>query len=287
MYQAFAIRVAGVALLTSPGASIDQLFFANSTGALQFVAEFWRNGGGDYQSNYLDTDFAARGIRPDKSSDLPQFKTFPFYDDASRIRDSQRTFFTTFINTYYPSEDDVNQDTEVQGWFTEASGEAKVFDFPATPSKETLIELLTHSAFLCGVAHHALNTGNVFAAVTTLPFHPDALYQPLPTEKGVKDLVPFLPPLSQATKQLALGARFNCPGIETTERSLSYAFSSPSLLGRLKSEITEAADTFRKEMNEISDDIRTRKFDEHGLSLGMPFLFYDLDPRTIPFYLAI
>ena len=287
MVQAFAVRPSGEQLLMKPGGAVDQLFFINSTGSAQFIGEFWRNGGGNYQSNYLDTDFSSRGIRPDPSSKLPQFKSFPFYDDASRIRDSQRAFFTTFIDAYYASAEDVINDSEVAAWFVEATGAAKVFDFPSTPSKETLVEILTHFAFLCGVAHHALNTGNSVAALVTLPFHPLALYAPLPTEKGVTDLLPFLPPVESALGQIDLVARFNYPGLEATKRTLSYAYSDATLLLKLKSEISVAADKFHTEMNEISADIRARKFDEKGLSLGMPFLFYDLDPRTNPFYLAI
>jgi len=287
MVQAFAVRPSGEQLLMKPGAAVDQLFFINSTGTSQFIAEIWRNGGGNYQSNYLDTDFSSRGIRPEPSSKLPQFKSFPFYDDASKIRNSQQAFFTTFIDTYYATADDVTKDSEVTAWFAEATGAAKVFDFPSTPSKEALVEILTHFAFLCGVAHHALNTGNSVAALATLPFHPFALYAPLPTEKGVKDILPFLPPVENALSQIDLVARFNYPGLEARKLTLAFAYSDPALLLKLKSEIAAAAENFHAEMNAISADIRARKFDEKGLSLGMPFLFYDLDPRTNPFYLAI
>jgi len=287
MVQAFAVRPSGAQLLTNPGAMADQLFYVNSTGTAQFIAEFWRNGGGNYQSNYLDDDFSSRGIRPDPSSGLPQFKSFPFYDDASKIRDSQRAFFTTFIDAYYPSADDVTKDSEVAAWFIEATEAAKVFDFPSVPSKTSLVEILTHFAFLCGVSHHALNTGNSVAAIATLPFHPFALYAPLPTEKGVLDLVPFLPPVEKALTQIDLVARFNYPGLEARQRTLAFAFSDPTLLLKLKTEVSVAATKFHTEMNDISANIRARKFDEKGLSLGMPFIFYDLDPRTNPFYLAI
>ncbi|KAH8600906.1 lipoxygenase [Bisporella sp. PMI_857] len=287
MYQAFAIRVAGTDLLTKPGGSIDLYFYLNSTGAAQFVAEFWRNGGGNYESNYLATDFAARGILPDASSHLPQFKNFPFYEDASKIRESQHDFFTTFVDSYYPAASDVEADTEVQAWFAEANGPAQVLDFPTTASKPVLVEVLTHFAFLCGVAHHALNTNNAFAALGTLPFHPFALYQSLPTEKGLTDLLPFLPPLEQALGQMDLTARFNCQDLDLTNRTLIWAFSDPALLGTLKPEVGVAAAKFKEEMEAFSKVVRGRGFGENGLSEGLPFVYFDLDPGTVPFYLAI
>jgi hypothetical protein len=105
---------------------------------------------------------------------------------------------TSFVNSYYPTSSSIAQDNELQAWFAEANGPAEVIDFPNAPSKATLIAVLIHFAFLTGVAHHTLNTGDPIASLATLPFHPVALFQPIPTAKGVTNIVLFLPSASAA-----------------------------------------------------------------------------------------
>lgn len=115
----------------------------------------------------------------------------------------QKPSMTTFIETYYATDSTVASDTELQSWFAEAQGAAGVLDFPCSPNecgKRDLMEILTHFAYLTGVAyvhtyilfslpthhmytaslteitrHHALNTGDPVVSLGTLPFHPMAL----------------------------------------------------------------------------------------------------------------
>ena len=282
MYQAYGVRLAGSQILTNPGGNIDKIFYTNSTGALAFVGEFWRNGGGAYRANYLNTDLTTRGLLADSS--LPQFKSFPFHDDASTILASQTAFFTAFVKAYYPTTAEIENDNELAAWLTEAS--SLVEDFPTTVTAEQLVDVLAHFAYLTGVAHHALNTGNSVSTLGTLPFHPLALYAPIPTAKNISSILPFLPVAEQALLQIDVLARFNMPGLKE-EFTLVGAFSDEKLLSVLKPEVAVAAGVFKEEMGAFSREIKGRCFGEDGLSLGMPFLFPDLDPGTVPFYFAI
>lgn len=193
-------------------------------------------------------------------------------------------------------------DPELATWFIEASTLASAIDFPCAPKdgkpvlcdRATLIEVLTHMAYLCGVQHHALNTGDPVYSSGTLPFHPTALYSPLPTTKNISSstLLSLLPPVSESLFQIYLLAVFNRPHYEAQNKTLVHQFSDEAFLekfggGGRGEEVGKAAAVFKGKMEGISEGVRGRVFDEGGLSQGMPFVYRSLDPGTIPFYLAV
>ncbi|KAH7346897.1 putative arachidonate 5-lipoxygenase [Rhexocercosporidium sp. MPI-PUGE-AT-0058] len=294
MFQAYAVRPVGNAVLFSDGGYLDRAFFVNHVGAAQFVADFYPTVGA-FQANYLATDLAARGLI--NSTSGPELKHFPFYDDAKVIRDEIFEFMTIFVNTYYPTEALVSTDPELAAWFVEASTVAQAIDFPCAPKdgtptlcdRATLIELLTHMAYLTGVQHHALNTGDPVYSSGTLPFHPTSLYAPLPTTKNItsSQLLSLMPPPSDAIFQIYLLAVFNRPQFEAQNKTLVHAFSDSTFLSKLNRRIGGAAAVFKGKMEGISRAIRARSFDAEGLSQGMPFVYRSLDPGTIPFFLAV
>ncbi|RYP50556.1 hypothetical protein DL768_003952 [Monosporascus sp. mg162] len=284
MLQGYSSRVVGEELCFNPGGHWDQLFYVNNIGCRDYVTNNWPTRGA-YQGGYLKNDFQARGL-VDENSEF-NFKFFPFYQDALKIQEIYREFFVAFVDSYYASDDDVAADSELQNWFAEAPA-AKVVDFPTGPvTKETLTDVLTHFGFIVSVVHHGLNGGDPVGSKATLPFHLNAMYAPLPTEKGVTDLLPFLPPAEQAVHYIAFIATFNRPFYRTSGRTLEYAFWDESLLERFNKETRAAAADFRARMNGLSREIRTRDFDEKGLSLGMPFIYRTLDPGYIPYFSAV
>jgi len=284
MLQAYSSRPVGEELCFNPGGHWDQLFFINNVGCRQFVNDTWPVQGG-YQGSYLYTDLQARGLI-DESGNYP-FKSFPFYEDASVILDSFNSFFTDFVNSYYPTEDELDGDYEVQNWFNEVSEGAKVYDFPPFCTKQVLIDVLTHFAHIVSVVHHSLNGGDPVGSKATLPFHLNALYAPVPTEKGVTDLLPFLPPAPDAVHYIGFLATFNRPFYRTTERTLEYAFNNATLLATLNEDTNNAASTFWDQMTKMSAEVRSRGFDGDGLSNGMPFVYRTLDPGYIPFFSCV
>ncbi|KAI1136421.1 Lipoxygenase [Hypoxylon sp. FL0543] len=287
MKEAYSSRIVGEQLCFNPGGHWDQLFYVNNAGCRLYVTDNWKTHGA-YQSGYLLNDFRARGLIDE--NDKFKFKYFPFFEDAYRIRNTFHNFFTSFIDSYYASDAVVNADTEVKNWFAEATNAAHVSDFPASNSsltKSTLVDVLTHFAFIVSVVHHGLNGGDPVGSKATLPFHLNALYAPLPTEKGVTDLLPFLPPPDEAVHYIGFLATFNRPFYRTSERTLEYAFSDEALLKRLNEETRESAATFMEGMKELSEEIQARKFGKDGLSQGMPFVYRTLDPGYIPFFSAV
>ncbi|EKD17740.1 uncharacterized protein L3040_008074 [Drepanopeziza brunnea f. sp. 'multigermtubi'] len=295
LYQAYAARPVGDSIeLFADGGAFDQAFHMTARGAKEFVAE-WYPVAGRLKSNYLDPDLASRGLI--ECSDGPALKHFPFYEDVKPIHAGIKKFITSFVDTYYSSDAIIAEDTELAAWVTEARTNAQVLDFPCavqaygtvppTCTKAHIIDLLTHIAYLVGVQHQALNTGAGFQSTGTLPLHPVALNAPLPTAKNVTDVLPWLLPPAAAVFQLNLLALFNRPTYESLNKTLVWQFSDDTFLSNFPSTISEAAQTFKETMEEVSRGIRAKTFDSEGLSQGMPFVYRNLDPGTVPFYLAI
>jgi hypothetical protein len=251
-----------------------------------YVTETWPTTG-RFQAGYLETDLKARGLL-DRQNKY-RFKSFPFFDDASVIKESYHTFFQSFVDSYYASDAVLAADNEIQAWFVEATKNAKVYDFPGGKActKDTLVDTLTHFGFIVSVVHHALNGGDPIGSKATLPFHLPALYAPVPTTKNVTDLLPFLPPPANAVQYIGFIGSFNRPFYSSEKLTLGYAFSNGTMLERLNSKTNAAASTFLSGMQKLSTQIRSRVFDKNGLSTGMPFVYRTLDPMYIPFFCAV
>ncbi|KAH8096629.1 lipoxygenase [Cristinia sonorae] len=284
MVQGYSARIVGEWLCFNPDGHWDQLMYINNIGCRDYVTDTWPTLG-RYQANYLHPQFEARGLI-DKHGKHP-FKSFPFWDDATEIHAGYKAFFKTFVNSYYPSEADLAADHEIKNWFIEATKNAKVFDFPKTVNKDTLIEVLTHFGFLVSVGHHALNGGDPVGSKATLPFHATALFAPVPETKGVTDLLPFLPSAKQAVHYIAFIASFNRQFYQNDNRTMINAYVDDPLLARLNGPTKKAAQTFFKSMKGLSNKIRARTFDKKGLSNGVPFVYRALDPDFIPFICAV
>jgi hypothetical protein len=287
MYEAYAIRPVGETVLFNPGGYFERTFAITNQGVRQFATEFYPKVAGLFEANYFRRDLVSRGVL--NCTYGPALKSVPFFEDASVIHSSIRGFMTSFIDAYYASDKVIALDNELQSWVREATEKAFVIDFPASPlvHKSTLVDILTHIAFLTGVSHSVLNSGEPVTTSGILPLHPAALYAPVPTRKGVKDIMPFLPKAAEAVEHIALLARFNRPQLVGGNGTLTYMFSSKELLERGCEEVDEAVQKFREEMEAFSREIQNRTFGADGLSQGMPFLWKGLDPGQIPFLLGV
>ncbi|MCJ1405413.1 hypothetical protein MMC11_008641 [Xylographa trunciseda] len=288
MYQAFAIRPVGEDVLFNPGGVFDQSFALSNEAVRQFATEHYPLSAGPFQSNYFHQDLVARGLV--NCTYGPALTSVPFYDDGNAIVSSLRRFTDAYLHAYYPRENLIFLDTELQNWVSEAANGAKVLDFPPSPltSRNVLVSILTHAAFLTGVSHHALNSGTPASTSGVLPFHPAALYAPLPTTKGsTTSLMSFLPNVTDSLNQISLLIRFNRPKIEDSNSNLVHMFSSSKFLAGGCSAVAHAARLFQTDMQEISSQIQSKAFDPNGLAQGMPFVWRSLDPSKIPFFLSV
>ena len=287
MYQAYAIRPVGSQVLFNPGGLFDQNFALTHNAVEQFVADFYPTVAGPFQANYFRRSLVDRGLLDCHYG--PSLAHFPFAEDAGEIVDSLREFTTSFVHAYYHSDNIVAQDQELQAWVSEASSAAKVVDFPAAPlvEREVLIDILTHLAYLTGVNHHTLNSASPSASSGVLPFHPMALYQPIPAAKGVDSVLPYLPNFNASVSQITLLLGFIRPQLFNSQRDLANIFDGSEFLANASTAVRSAAGRLHDELSSISDGIRARGFDQDGLAQGMPFIWRNLDPRKLPFFLSV
>ncbi|KUI65625.1 Linoleate 11-lipoxygenase [Cytospora mali] len=289
MFQAFAIQPLAASVLFVPGGAVDEVFAYTGTAAQDYATARYTGSSGAFQANYFLTDLERRGLI--NSSVGPELSHFPFYEDGSTIYNAIRRFMTSFIASYYHSDAHVRADAELQAWAKEANGAAEAIDFPSKiSSTETIIDILTHMAHLASTAHHTVNTNELLSISSTLPFHPPALYSPIPTTKGLgsssnssSSVVDFLPPFDKVVTQLTFAGLFARPLLVDTDRSLLHMFDDEDMLARMNGETQAAAAKFKGTMQAFSDEVGARAFDGEGLSQGMPFVWQALDPKVAPY----
>jgi len=148
----------------------------------QFTEQLYNSGVGTFQAKYFYTNFSNRSLYQCTFS--PELKHFPFFKDALVIHACLTNFITAFINSYYSTDNKPTKDNELQARIAEAVP-AEVIDFPSVPLTErrTLIDILTHLAYLAIAVHHTLNTNDLAESLATLPFHPASLYSLVPPPK--------------------------------------------------------------------------------------------------------
>ncbi|EXJ61913.1 hypothetical protein A1O7_02344 [Cladophialophora yegresii CBS 114405] len=281
MYEVYAIQPLAELLLFAPGAAVDQVFAYTGSSARDYTTGLYNSGSGRFQANYFTTDLESRGLINSKFG--PSLKHFPFYEDASTIYTAIHAFMTSFVNSYYFKDSDVTADKEMQAWVKDAQGPAKAINFPSITTRSALIDALSHMAHLVSTSHHTVNTNELLSVSSTLPFHTPALYQPPPSSKGVTNVVDFLPPLDQVEQQLGTAAIFVRPFFVGSDRTLMHMFDDSAMLNRMNAATRTAAATFYSSMQAFSQQVAARKFDQDGLSQGMPFVWQALDPNVAPY----
>jgi hypothetical protein len=288
MYQAFAIRPIGDEFLFNSGGFFDSSFAPTNFGGRALSGDLYPASAGLFRTSQFSHDLVQRGLV--NCSYGPALKNMPFYDTVRPMVAAIEEFIAVYVDTYYPSNRLLVQDHELQAWVQEANEVANVLDFPSYPltERKTLVEILSHIAFLTGIAHHVLNGATPGESSSILPLHPSAFNLPLPTTKGsIGDLMQYLHNDTEALKQASLMVRFNRPQLEEQKGSLFYMFAGEEFLAHTENTVKQAAKRFNKEIGRISDVIQGQEFDVRGLAQGMPFIWRSLDPRRIPYYLAV
>ncbi|KAI1122619.1 lipoxygenase [Nemania abortiva] len=255
--------------------------------ARDYVNQLYLSGeSASFQGNYYRSNFKKRGLVD--SSFGPKLKSFPFYEDTSVVTESIREFMNTFINSYYPSDKAVASDIELQAWHRETRA-ARVYDFPAIQSRQSIADILTHQAYLSVIVSNVMSTNGIHLNSMSLPFAPAGFLQPIPSEKGLteKDLMAFMPTPEGAVWQVSTYVVGHRPMWRDTNETLSHLFDSDDLLAKTNAKTQAAAAKFKAAMMDFSVEVRARTFDENGLNRGMPFLFDALDPNYAPYWSVI
>ncbi|GMF21583.1 unnamed protein product [Phytophthora lilii] len=162
--------------LLSPGTPYDQVTGYGATGSLRAVMREFET-----TSIALDlpTDLASRGMES-----LPDYRLNRY---GSKYYKIINRFVSKYVRAYYPTEETIQADAELQTWAERSSRLEHIHGFPsAFAGFNDLSRVLTHFIFENAIKHHFMNGLASWHSIAP-PFHAPALYnKPLPTQKGVE-----------------------------------------------------------------------------------------------------
>ena len=183
-----AINSRARATLINDGGIIDQFFALGTKGKGEFLQRMSKIFSVDWTN--IKKSVKTRGV--DDPEKLPGYY---YRDDGLKIFNAFEEYVTDIVNSFYRSDRDVKNDTEIQNWandvytngFPGHFGGKQGHDFPQKiTSKQQLIERCTVIAFTGSAQHASINFGQfqIFGYVPNAPF---SMLRPPPAHKGVAD----------------------------------------------------------------------------------------------------
>ncbi|XP_028831459.1 hydroperoxide isomerase ALOXE3 [Denticeps clupeoides] len=226
-----------------------------------------------YTSLCLPENIEARGLK--------EISTFYYRDDGLRLWDIIQTYVEGVLGFYYPSDDYVQRDSEVQLWiediFKKGFVEKQSSGIPQSfASVKELIKFITMVIFTVSGQHAAINNGQ-FDFGGWMPNFPSSLRQPAPTCKGEtteSDILKTLPDVGTTVNTLA--AVYVLSKKSTDHYQLGHY---PEQLF-VEKEPLERMEDFKRRLQVLSYDIKAR-------NVGLPLPYTYLDPENIENSVAI
>jgi arachidonate 15-lipoxygenase len=254
--------------MLAPGGAIDRTMAPGADGSLDLGARVWKDWSFDRYD--LRTDLRIRGV--DDTERLPDY---PYRDDALRIWDTIESFVSDVLGRYYPDEDEIRKDWELQAWARELCDErgGQLRGLPgegAINTRKRLVQTVTQIVFTGSAEHASVNNGQ-WDMFGYIPNVPGALYAPPPTTKdelSQQHFVEILPHRRAAAEQLGMVHLLSMPTEDPLGHyALTRFFGGDPVISRRTL-------AFMDELDELSDAIQLR-----NLSLPVPYTY--LDPRLI------
>jgi arachidonate 15-lipoxygenase len=188
-------------LLISDNGPIDQILAGTLPESLQLVRDA-------YQDWNIKEFAFPKEIANRKMDKIPHY---PYRDDGMLVWDALHTFVTSYLNHFYPTPQQIANDTELQAWAKELADKtdsgAKVKGMPSKiKTVSELIEIVTTIIFICGPQHSAVNYAQYeyMAFAANMPL--SAYIDPTKYENGGDDpmgkILNLLPPFEKAASQL-------------------------------------------------------------------------------------
>jgi arachidonate 15-lipoxygenase len=188
------------ASLVNDGGPFDTLFSGTMATNRKVVGDRL---GQSFNDSMLFKDLATRGVEDDALF-------YPYRDDATKLWNAINGWTGSYLATYYKSDKDVENDTELQAWVSELITDGRVKGFGEDDNgKMTTIkylqEVVTMIIFTASAQHSAVNFSQKdFSGYT--PNMPSAGYTPAPTNKDQteEDWFNLLPPSNMSESQINL-----------------------------------------------------------------------------------
>ncbi|KMT14428.1 hypothetical protein BVRB_4g072060 [Beta vulgaris subsp. vulgaris] len=152
--------------------------------------KFWR-----FDQQGLPADLISRGMAVEDPSAPHGLKLtiedYPFANDGLILWDAIKQWVTDYVNHYYPTEDLVKSDVELQAWWDEIRnvGHAEKKDeswWPMLNNASNLIEILTNMIWVASGHHAAVNFAQ-YAYAGYFPNRPTIARIKMPSEDPTKE----------------------------------------------------------------------------------------------------
>ncbi|MDZ8050281.1 MAG: lipoxygenase family protein [Aulosira sp. ZfuVER01] len=199
-----AINDAAQRILIAPGGGVDRLLSSTIDNSRVLAVRGLQSYG--FNSAMLRKQFQQRGV--DDPNLLP---VYPYRDDALLVWDTIHQWVADYLNLYYATDNDIQNDAALQKWATEvqAYNGGRISDFGEDgriQTREYLVDAATLIIFTASAQHAAVNfpQKDLMGYAAALPM---AGYLPASILKGEvteQDYLNLLPPLNQAQRQYNL-----------------------------------------------------------------------------------
>jgi arachidonate 15-lipoxygenase len=231
--------------------------------------------------------FNLRGVDSDALPD------FPFRDDTMLLWNAIKKFVGSYVAAYYPTDQSVADDYEVQGWVNELvsplyagfkglTGLKKTGndEFPVRlDSRDYLVEIVSHIIYIAGPQHASVNYAQ-FPLMTYSPAVSGTIYTAPPQKSTVigsaEDCMKWYPPLDIALYIVSFG--YLLSGIQFD--TFGQYSSNPRIPYFTDSKVAEFALDFQEDLAEIEKTIRQR-------NRGRPMPYHCQLPSMIPNSISI
>lgn len=194
-------------MLTAPGGGVDHVMVPPVAASRATAENAFRSY--DFNAKILPRWLAEHGL--DDTDKLPDY---PYRDDALLLWNAICKWVTDYVDVYYASDTDVQEDSELQAFVAEVAaedgGRMKTFGDGAPGRVQTKAYLalsLAHVIFTASVQHSAVNFPQ-YELMAFVVNYPLAAFQPAPktrAEATLKRLRKSLPPRDIAQQQMELG----------------------------------------------------------------------------------
>ncbi|CAG03588.1 unnamed protein product [Tetraodon nigroviridis] len=265
------INTGGRKTLFGPDGALEEVHSLGYDGIVELMRRHIANF--HYSSFIPAEDFSARGL-----------DTIPnnFYrDDGLKLWNIINSFVTTMVNYYYPSDDHLTNDTELQEWigeiFTHAILQNKESGFPENfRTSEELIKFLSMIIFTVSAQHSAVNNPQ-YDYCSILPNYSLLLRKPPPTTKGQSSMDSVMETLPNVSETI---------DFVTMSIVLTGSYSDKIYLGNYPDERfdeaipKQAIKDFQAQLSEFSKEIS-----EKNLERSPPYIY--MDPAQMENSIAI
>jgi len=205
-----AINALGDQVLINPGGYVDIILGGTLESsrnlANQGVTEVFNN----FSNFALPTNLRQRGV-----DDRSGLRDFPYRDDGLLVWKALEEYVSQYVGIYYKSNREIREDFELQNWIQALQRpiSEQGFGVVSLPrhltNRDQLIDILTQIIFTAGPQHSAI-AWIQYQYMAFIPNMPGAIYQPIPTIKGIirdeNSLTSFLPGVEATFTQANLMA---------------------------------------------------------------------------------